>query len=114
MVTDKQGYIHLIEYLTNHLSLFEAASSYDNLTSSTVIETIEDQLSEQIINVCMQNDSLTTTQRNTVVREVDLVLSDLEEVLSAVLNNTATQEQVTFIEEFSILIKNLFDEAFIK
>jgi len=111
MVTDKPGYIHLIEYLTEHLNLFEGFANSTNNLSSTIIETIEDQLSKQIINVCMQNGNLTVNQRNKIIHEVDLILSDLEEVLSAVLNNSITNEQLLFIEEFCILIKSLFDES---
>ncbi|WP_426359607.1 DUF3802 family protein [Pseudocolwellia sp. HL-MZ19] len=111
MVTDQNGYIHLIEYLTKHLSLFENITNAQNSSSSTIIETIEEELGCQIINVCTQNQKLSFSQRNAIVREVDSILYDLEEILSAVLNNKITKEQTTFIKEFSILIKNLFDEA---
>jgi hypothetical protein len=108
MVTDTEGYIHIIGYLTEHLSLFEnsVASSQNK---STVMEVIEQQLSEQIINVCSQNQSLTFNQRNTIIREVDAIVYDLEEILSGVVNNKVTAAQFNFIKEFSTLIKNLFD-----
>lgn len=108
MVTDTEGYIHIIEYLTEHLSLFENATSAPS-NNMTVMAKIEEELSEQIINVCMQNDKLTFNQRNTIIREVDSIVYDLEEILSAVVNNPITSEQLTFINEFAILIKNLFD-----
>jgi len=108
MVTDKEGYIHIIEYLTEHLSLFENIAS-NPTTTVTVMEKIEEELSEQIINVCMQNDTLTFTQRNAIIREVDSIVYDLEEILSAVVNNPITTDQLAFIKEFAILIKNLFD-----
>ncbi|MDO7085973.1 DUF3802 family protein [Pseudocolwellia sp. AS88] len=111
MVTDQEGYIHLIEYLTKHLSLFENITSSQNITTSTIIETIEEELSCQIINVCQQNQELNFNERNTIIREVDSVLYDLEEVLAAVLDNWVTEEQTLFIKEFCILIKSLFDEA---
>ena len=48
MVTDKEGYIHLIQYLTEHLGLFE--SSENNVAATeTVMELFEQQLSAQII-----------------------------------------------------------------
>lgn len=111
MVTDKTGYIHLIEYLTEHLSLFEVRGQIINSSSSTIIAVIEKELSSQIIDVCSQNDKLTLNQRNDLIREVDSILYDLEEILSAVLNNPITPKQIEFIHEFSVLIKNLFDEA---
>lgn len=108
MVTDSGGYIHIIEYLTEHLSLFENAAPA-SAGSQTVMTEIEEQLSEQIIMVCSQNESLTFNQRNTIVREVDSIVYDLEEILSTVVNNPVTSEQKDFIHEFAMLIKNLFD-----
>lgn len=108
MVTDTDGYIHIIEYLTEHLSLFEGVNT--NTTSNiTVIEVIEEQLSEQIISVCSQNKALSFNQRNDIVREVDAILYDLEEILSSVVNQPVTSHQQTFICELATLIKNLFD-----
>jgi len=110
MVTDKDGYSHLIEYLTAHLNLFENVVTKGTTQSPSIIETIEEELGEQIISVCIQNNNLTFNQRNTVVREVDSILYDLEEILSAVINNPITSEQLAFVKEFALLIKNLFDE----
>ncbi|WP_077284132.1 DUF3802 family protein [Cognaticolwellia aestuarii] len=108
MVTDTEGYIHIIEYLTAHLSLFENSSNIDN-NNSSVLEVIEQEMSEQIISLCNQNEALTFNQRNTIVREIDAIVYDLQEILSGVINNSVTNEQVEFIQEFAILIKNLFD-----
>ncbi|MGB1198983.1 MAG: DUF3802 family protein [Thalassotalea sp.] len=108
MVTDTDGYIHIIEYLTEHLSLFENSSS-DSYSSESVISMIEQELSEQIIAVCNQNEALTFNQRNTIIREVDAIVYDLEEILSGVVNNKISPPQEAFIKEFALLIKNLFD-----
>ena len=108
MVTDTEGYVHIIEYLTEHLSLFENLDEMP-MSDSTVIEVIEQELSEQIIVLCSQNESLSFNQRNLVVREVDSIVYDLEEILSGVINNQVTQKQFEFIKEFASLIKNLFD-----
>lgn len=37
MVTDKDGYIHLIQYLTEHLGLFEASEA-GGVAGDTVME----------------------------------------------------------------------------
>jgi len=108
MVTDTDGYIHIIEYLTQHLSLFENTHSQPP-THQSVMAVIEQELSEQIIMVCGQNDQLTFNQRNTIIREVDAIVYDLEEILSGVINNPSTDEQTLFLKEFAQLIKNLFD-----
>jgi len=108
MVTDTEGYIHIIEYLTEHLSLFENSTHTGNGDSS-VLEVIEQEMGEQIINLCNQHESLSFNQRNTIVREIDAIVYDLQEILSGVVNNSVSHEQVAFIKEFAILIKNLFD-----
>ena len=108
MVTDTDGYIHIIEYLTEHLSLFE--NNYaESSTGSTVMEVIEQELTEQIILVCSQNDSLSFNQRNIIIREVDAIVYDLQEILSGVINNEVTEQQNKFIKELALIIKNLFD-----
>lgn len=108
MVTNTDGYIHIIEYLTEHLSLFE--NSCRNASGQhSVIETIELELSEQIISMCSQNEALTANQRNEIIKEIDVILHDLEELLSGMVNNISTPEQIEFIQEFCLLIKNLFD-----
>ncbi|MGV2870660.1 DUF3802 family protein [Colwellia sp. E150_009] len=108
MVTDKEGYIYLIEYLTEHLSLFENMLPVDP-NADTVMTVIEEELSEQIISVCNQNEALAPNQRNAIISEVDTIVCDLEEVLARVLNNPISEQQAIFIKEFSSLIKNLFD-----
>lgn len=108
MVTDTEGYSHIIEYLTEHLSLFENSSNIEGKKSS-VLEVIEQEMSEQIMSLCNQNQALTFNQRNTIIREIDAIVYDLQEILSGVVNNSVTDEQLAFIKEFAILIKNLFD-----
>ncbi|MEW6995232.1 DUF3802 family protein [Colwelliaceae bacterium MEBiC 14330] len=108
MVTDTDGYIQIIEYLTEHLSLFENSTA-PKKANETVMSTIEVELSEQIISVCSQNENLTFNQRNAIIREVDAIVYDLEEILSGVVNNPVNEAQQAFIHEFAGLIKNLFD-----
>lgn len=110
MITDTEGYIHLIEYLSAHLSLFEDSVSCGKIPNThTVMSVIEIELGEQIISLCNQHNDLSFTQRNTIIGDVDKIVSDLEEVLSGVVNNPVSDSQQEFIREFAILIKNLFD-----
>lgn len=108
MVTDTDGYVQIIEYLTEHLNLFEDSTNATQ-SNDTVMAAIEFELGEQIIAVCSQNESLTYNQRNGIIREVDAILYDLEEILSGVINNKINSAQKEFIAEFAGLIKNLFD-----
>ncbi len=110
MVTDTDGYIQIIEYLTEHLILFENSTAPPQ-ASETVMSAIEVELCDQIINVCSQNSNLTFNQRNIIIREVDAIVSDLEEILSGVINNPVNAAQHDFITEFAGIIKNMFDTA---
>lgn len=112
MVTDTDAYIQIIEYLTEHLNLFEkSAENETSASTDTVMAAIEIELSEQIITVCSQNESLTFNQRNAIIREVDAIVYDLEEILSGVMNNAVSPAQHAFIKEFAGLIKNIFDSV---
>lgn len=108
MIINNEGYLHIIEYLTENLCLFEN-SQVEVTQTETVMAVIEVELSEQIMSVCDQNEALTFNQRNTIIRECDAILYDLQEILSGVVNNPVTQQQRIFITEFATLIKNLFD-----
>ncbi|WOT06587.1 DUF3802 family protein [Shewanella youngdeokensis] len=113
MVTDTDGYIHLVQYLTEHLGIFEN-SQQQATAEDTVMELFEAQLAAQILLVCGQNPSLTFAQRNLIIREVDSIVYDLEEIFASVSTDKATPEQTMFITEFSGLIKNLFDQEIAK
>ena len=108
MVTDTEGYIQIIEYLTEHLALFENSKQAE-FGADTVMAVIEQELAEQIILVCSQNEQLSFSQRNTIIREVDAIVYDLQEILSGVLNNPVSNEQHAFLKEYALLIKNIFD-----
>ncbi|TYK65416.1 DUF3802 family protein [Colwellia echini] len=110
MVTDTDGYIHIIEYLTEHLSLFENSTAPAQ-SNETVMSVIEIELGEQIISVCSQNKNLTFNQRNAIIREVDAILCDLQELFSGIMDNPVNAAQHAFIIEFAALIKNLFDSV---
>lgn len=110
MVTNKEGYEHLIMYLTDNLVLFEKHG--DKAPSGrTVMELIEEHVVNHIMNICTQHQELESNHRSIIVREVDGIVYDLEEVLSGVVDHPVTVEQQEFIEEFAGLIKNLFDSA---
>lgn len=110
MVLDKHGYDELVMYLTQNLALFEKPGEIIP-SAPTVMELIEDVIAENVIRICEQHTELTTEQRSLIVREVDGIVYDLQEVLSSVTDQRVTQEQNAFIEEFAGLVKNLFDSA---
>ncbi|WP_372859139.1 DUF3802 family protein [Pseudoalteromonas sp.] len=110
MVLNRQGYDDLIMYLTQNLALFEKPGEIKPGAPS-VIELIEDVIAENVILICQQHPDLSTEQRSQIVREVDGIVYDLQEVLSSVTSHTVTVEQHAFIDEFAGLVKNLFDNA---
>lgn len=110
MVIDKQGYDDLIMYLTAHLAVFEQAG-HTEAGAPKVMELIEDAIATNVMRICEQHPNLTTEQRSAIVREVDAIVYDLQEVLSRITDKPVTQEQREFIDEFVGLIKNLFDSA---
>jgi len=110
MVTDKPAYDQLIDYLTTNKSIFRNDSA--PIVDMPTIETlVEEELSEQIINLCSQQDALETNHRAIIVREVDGIVYDIQQVLEEYWNNHATEAQAEFIHEFAGLIKNIFDSA---
>jgi tetrahydromethanopterin S-methyltransferase subunit B len=110
MVLDKQGYDELVMYLTQNLALFEKPGEIKP-GAPKVMELIEDVIAENVIRICEQHTELTTEQRSLIVREVDGIVYDLQEVLSSVTEQRVTVEQREFIEEFAGLVKNMFDSA---
>jgi hypothetical protein len=112
VVTNKEGYEHLIQYLTDNLGLFEMQGA-PSPCGQTVIELIEDNIVDHIMNICAQHQELEPNHRSIIVREVDGIVYDLEELLSGILEQSVTVEQASFIAEFAGLIKNLFDSAIV-
>lgn len=110
MVTDKAGYEHLIQFLTENLSLFEKGKHTAD-TNITIGALLEESIAEQIILLCTQHTELEVNHRSMIIREVDGIMYDFQEVLASVLDKKATRQQIELINEISLLIKNLFDNA---
>ncbi|MDX3774698.1 DUF3802 family protein [Chromatiaceae bacterium AAb-1] len=109
MVTDKPGYEHLIQFLTEHLYLFQQTGRVADGKHIGVL--LEERIAEQIITLCTQHTALEMNHRSQIIREVDGIMYDFQEILSSVLDKKATGEQAELINEISLLIKNLFDNA---
>ena len=108
MVTDKAAYDQLIDYLASSKNIFlEDTSATDGMP--TVETLIEEEISEQIISLCSQHQELEANHRSVIVREVDGIVYDIQQVLSEFWEQPATEEQAKFINEFAGLIKNVFD-----
>ncbi|MGI2260786.1 DUF3802 family protein [Shewanella sp. GXUN23E] len=110
MVTDSDGYFHLLQYLRENHKVFDNTDESPAVNQS-VLDFFEEQLSAQVILLCGQHPSLTFEQRNLVIREVDAIVADLEQALADVLRQSMTEKQALFITDYAGLIKNLFDTA---
>ncbi|WP_440905414.1 DUF3802 family protein [Catenovulum sp. SX2] len=111
MVTESQAYIELISYFTENLDLFEEGKG--ETIDKTVRDLIEEHIAQKIMAFFSQHEGLDQDTRLDVVREADAIVTDLEEFLSRRLDQKSTVQQEQFIIEFSGLIKNLFDSAFV-
>lgn len=108
MVTDKPAYDQLLDYLTSNKVIFSETSS--DLNSGPTIESIiEEQISEQVIALCTQHEALEHNHRSIIIREVDGIVYDIQQVLLEYWHKRASQEQTDFLCEFASLIKNVFD-----
>ena len=111
MVVDKDGYLALIEHLSLNLSLF---TSDGDTGVESVEDVVTDMVSSTIMALFAQNPELHSSVRFQLLKEVDLVVDDLAEVLASSWKKKATNEQVEFLDEFIGLVKNLFDSAVAK
>lgn len=109
MVVESEGYHALIEYFTEHLSLFEKASA--EVCDETVEDVVMDMIATNIMAVFSQNPDLHPDLRFKLMQEADAVMADLSEVLAGAWSRSPTNEQVVFLEDYIGLVKNLFDTA---
>jgi ABC-type transporter MlaC component len=110
MVTDKAAYEELIDYLTTSKSIFHNDAP-PPAGMPTIQSLIEEEIAEQVISLCTQHQELEANHRAVIIREVDGIVYDIEQVLTEYWKQNATESQAEFIHEFAGLIKNIFDSA---
>lgn len=110
MVTDKTAYDELMEYLYSSRDIFTQRNGQivPNLTLEVLVE---DEIANQIITLCSQHEDLEVNHRSIIVREVDSIVYDMQQVLFDHWQQPVTQEHVEYVKEFTGLIKNIFDGA---
>jgi hypothetical protein len=109
VVVDTDGYLALIEHLTFNLDLF--TSGEGDTGEETVEDVVTDMIATNIMAIFEQNPELHSSVRFKLLKEGDLVLADLGEVLAGNWTKKATNEQIGFLDEYIALVKNLFDSA---
>jgi hypothetical protein len=110
MVTDKPAYSELMEYLKSSQEMFQHA---DGVTedSPILVEFVEREIIHQVITLCSQHNDLETNHRSIIVREIDSIVYDMQQILAPYWEQPVTPEQIAFIQEFTSLVKNVFDGA---
>ena len=114
MITNSEGYIQLIHFLADNLAIFENSSQPQSSATESIGDIFSEHIANNTITVCNQHINLTEKHRFVIIREIDAIVSDMEEVLSSAWNRPPNQTQMEFIEEFVGLVKNLFDSELTK
>lgn len=108
MILETDGYLELIQYLTEHLDLLSQKAPPELQGKQTLRSLLEEELATSIMAIHDQH-AMNTEIRLEIIREADAVFYDLEEVLASALNIYPGPRQQNFITEFVGLVKNLFD-----
>ena len=112
MVVDTDGYLVLVEYLASNLAVFSAVGG--DTGAESVEDVVTDLVASNIMAIFEQNPEMHSSVRFKLLKEADAVVADLGEVLAGVWGKAATNEQITFLDEYVALVKNLFDNAVAK
>ncbi len=112
MVVDTDGYLALIEHLAFNLDVFTSDNS--DTGAESVEDVVTDMVASNIMAIFEQNPEMHASVRFKLLKEADSVVEDLGEVLAGVWNKPATNKQITFLDEYIALVKNLFDTAVAK
>lgn len=108
MITETDGYLSLIEYLTEHLALFAPGPKATG-NELSIKEFIENQMGDNLMALFAHHQEFDSDLRLQIIQEADMVVADLLEVLSNRQQQRITNEQQTFICDFVALLKNMFD-----
>lgn len=112
MVVETDGYVALIEHLAFNLDVF--ASEDGDTGDESVEDVVTDMIASNIMSIFEQNPELHSTVRFQLLKEADIVVEELAEVLAGAWTRPATNDQINFLDEYIALVKNLFDSAVAK
>ena len=108
MVVETDGYLALIEHLSFNLDVF---TDEGDTGKESVEDVVTDMVASNIMAIFEQNPELHSSVRFQLLKEADMVVEDLGEVLAGVWAKYATNQQIIFLDEYIALVKNLFDSA---
>ncbi|MDO6705390.1 MULTISPECIES: DUF3802 family protein [unclassified Photobacterium] len=109
MVVESEGYHALIEYFSENLHVFEESGT--DASEETVENVVTDLIATNLMAVFNQNPDLKPDFRFKLMQEADAVLEDLSEILGGLWLKHPGVEQISFLEDYISLVKNLFDSV---
>lgn len=107
MLLKSDAYDACIGYFAENLDIFEGEDSLG--TGPCISDIVSDQVAEMLVSFCQQQPQLSSDTRLSVIADGDKLVDDIEQILGRFWNKPATAEQVQFIEEYFLLLKNSLD-----
>ena len=107
MLLGSDAYDACIGYFADNLNLFETNSG--PRSDLMVADVVETQVVDLLQVFCAQQVNLSKQDRFDVVAEGDQFIDDLEQILGRAWRQLASEQQVEFIVEYFLLIKNSLD-----
>jgi len=107
MLLKSDAYDACISYFADNLSIFEGTTRL--ATGEVIADIVLDEVSQLLMSFCEQQPQLSNETRLMVVAEGDKLAEDIEQILGKCWEHKASQEQVEFIKEYFLLVKNSLD-----
>jgi len=107
MLLKSDAYDACISYFAENLDIFEGKNNTNE--GQLISDIVSDQVVDMLLAFCQQQPQLTSEVRLAVIADGDKLVDDLEQMLGRFWNKSASPEQIEFIEEYFLLLKNSLD-----
>ena len=107
MLLKSEAYKACIDYFVDNINLFESGDAPVN--SPLVADIVIEYTADMLMTFCKQQTHLDEVTRNAVIEDGDKLIGELEYILGRLWKKPATLEQVEFLEEYFLLLKNSLD-----
>ena len=107
MLLKSEAYQSCISYFADNLNIFEGVESSGN--GQVIADIVLDEVANLLMTFCQQQPQLSNEARLMVIAEGDKIVDDMEQILGKCWERNASDEQVLFIKEYFLLVKNSLD-----
>ena len=107
MLLKSAAYDACIGYFADNLDVFEGKEGLGR--GDLISDIVSDQVADMLLCFCQQQPQLSSDVRMSVIADGDKLVDDIEQVLGRCWEKPATTEQVQFIQEYFLLLKNSLD-----